>query len=61
MSIVLMMFMMQGCGAKNSICPAYPKPTQDVLNKIQSLKDDSVDKWMIEQYKLNIKLGVCRE
>jgi len=57
-----MMFMMQGCGSKNNtICPNYPKPTQDVLDRIKSLKDDSVNNWMQEQYKLNLKLGVCKE
>jgi hypothetical protein len=57
-----MMFIMQGCGAKNNtICPTYPKTTQVVLDKIKSLKDENVDNWMIEQYKLNLKLGVCKE
>lgn len=53
---------MQGCGSKNNtICPAYPKPTQDVLDRIKSLEDKNVDDWMLEQYKLNLKLGVCKQ
>lgn len=57
-----MMLTMQGCGNKNNtVCPNYPKPTQDVLNQIKSLNDANVDNWMIEQYKLNLKLGVCKE
>ena len=53
---------MQGCGIKNNtICPTYQKTTQVVLDKIKSLKDENVDNWMIEQYKLNLKLGVCKE
>jgi len=61
-SIVLMILTMQGCGNKNNtICPNYPKPTQSVLDRIKSLNDVNVDNWMIEQYKLNLKLGVCKE
>lgn len=57
-----MMLIMQGCGSKNNtICPIYPKPTQDVLDRIKSLQDKNVDDWMIEQYKLNLKLGVCKQ
>lgn len=57
-----MIFMMQGCGIKNNtICPTYPNTTQVVLDKIKSLNDVSVDNWMREQYKLNLKLGVCKE
>lgn len=57
-----MMLIMQGCGSKNNtICPAYPKPTQDVLDRIKSLEDKNVDDWMLEQYKLNLKLGVCKQ
>ena len=57
-----MTLMMQGCGNKNNtVCPNYPKPTQDVLDRIKSLKDDKVNDWMTEQYKLNLKLGVCKQ
>ncbi len=48
-----------GCGSIKSVCPQYPKPTQEVLNKIKSLKDNKVDEWIIEQYKLNQKLKAC--
>ena len=52
---------MQGCGSKATICPKYPRPTQHTLTKIQSLKDYSVDSWMVKQYKLNLKLKACNE
>lgn len=61
-SIAVMMLTMQGCGNKQlSVCPKYPAPTQNVLNKIKSLKDKSVDDWIIKQYKLNKQLKICNE
>lgn len=60
-SIAVMMLTMQGCGSKQAVCPTYPKPSQYVLDKIQSLKDKKVDDWVVEQYKLNLKLKVCNE
>ena len=60
MSIVLMMFILQGCGNK-SVCPKYPEPSQEVLSKIQSLESDPVNNWMMKQYKLNLKIKACNE
>lgn len=50
-----------GCAGETTICPTYPKPSKEVLNSIKSLEDNRVNEWMIEQYKLNKKLGVCNE
>lgn len=50
-----------GCAGKTTTCPTYPKPSKHVLDKIKSLNDDSVNVWMIKQYKLNNQLGVCNE
>lgn len=52
-------FIFIGCSNTNSYCPKYPIPNNTVLKKIQSLNDSEVDKWMIEQYKLNLKLKEC--
>ncbi len=61
-SIAVMMLTMQGCGSKQlTVCPKYPKPTQDVLAKIQSLKDKKVDDWIVKQFKLNMQLKICNE
>lgn len=60
MSIALMMFTLQACGSK-SICPLYPKPSQNVLNEIESLKSQEVNDWILKQFKLNKKLKVCNE
>lgn len=56
--IVSLMFLFSGCTG-TTICPSYPKPSKEVLQKIKSLNDNSVNLWMIEQFKLNKKLGVC--
>lgn len=56
--IILLMFLLSGC-SNTTICPIYPKPSKEVLQKIKSLDDNNVDLWMIEQFKLNKKLGVC--
>lgn len=60
MSIALMMLTLQACGNK-SVCPSYPKPSQEVLNEIKSLESREVDDWILKQYKLNLKLEVCNE
>ena len=59
-SLALMMLTLQACGSK-SVCPSYPKPTQEILSKIKSLKSQEVDDWILKQYKLNLKLKVCNE
>lgn len=59
--IVSSLLIFTGCSNKATICPTYPKPSKQVLDKIKSLNDDSVNLWMKEQYKLNKKLGVCNE
>ncbi len=61
MSIVLTIFIIQGCGSKGLTCPSYPVPNQHVLQSIQSIQDSQVDEWMLKQYKLNLKLKVCNE
>lgn len=58
--LILMTSIIQGCGSK-SICPSYPKPSQKVLDKIESLKSKEVDDWILKKYKLNLKLEVCNE
>lgn len=56
---LLILFLLAGCGAKTTVCPTYPKPSQHVLERLKSLKDSEVDQWLIKQYKLNKQLGVC--
>lgn len=59
--VILVMLTLQGCGIKYiNACPQYPKPTQEVLEKIKSLDDDNVDDWIIEQHVLSLKLKLCK-
>lgn len=54
MSLVAVMLMM-GCQS-NCTVPTFPKPTKEVMSKIKTLNDKDVDNWMIELYKLKLKL-----
>ena len=60
-SLFVVLFLFSACTSKLSTCPQYPKPSKDVLQKIQSLKDRNVNLWTIKQYKLNKQLKICNE
>jgi len=44
-----------------SICPVYPKLGVIKTNKILDLNDSIINGWMIRQYKLKKRLGICNE
>lgn len=48
-----------GC-ATYSVCPAFPKPSQEVLDSIKSLDNKEVDTWMEQLNKHNKKIKICR-
>lgn len=50
-----------GCATHTSVCPDFPTPSQNVLDRIKSLENSEVDEWIIQLYKLNLKLKVCKE
>lgn len=52
------MMLMTGCQSNNCTVPTFPKPTKEVMSKIKTLNDKDVDSWMVELYKLKLKLGV---
>lgn len=53
------MFMIAGCSqSKECVKPTFPNTTKEVGMKIKSLHDKDVDNWMIELYKLKLKLEV---
>jgi hypothetical protein len=58
---VVMMFMLSGCVRTISTCPPFPKPSSEVVEEIQGLSSIPVDNWMIELYKLQLKLERCRD
>lgn len=59
-NLVIAILFLSGC-ASSTVCPQYPKPTQEVLGKIKSLNDKDVDDWIIKQFKLNKQLKICND
>lgn len=49
------------CASAPTICPQYPLPSSNVLSTLQQLNNEEVDDWMIEQFKLNMKLKICND
>lgn len=58
---IFIIVLLSGCVSTTTVCPTYPKPSKEVLTKIKSLQDPDVDSWMIDQFKLNKKLGLNNE
>jgi uncharacterized protein YcfL len=59
-TLVLTMLMLSGCATSN-VCPPFPKPSSVVVEEIQGLSSKPVDNWMIDLYKLQLKLERCRD
>lgn len=57
---VVMMFMLSGCVRTINTCPPFPKPSSVVVEEIQGLSSTPVDSWMVDLYKLQLKLERCR-
>lgn len=53
--------MLSGCVRTISTCPPFPKPSSEVVEQIQGLSSTPVDNWMIDLYKLQLKLERCRD
>lgn len=53
--LVLTMFMLSGCATSN-VCPPFPKPSAEAVMAIQGLENPKVDEWIVELYKLQLKL-----
>lgn len=51
-----MMMLIQGCLSNSCTKPTFPKPTIHTMDKVKGLKDKEVDSWIIELYKLKLKL-----
>ena len=54
-----MTLMLSGC-ASSRACPPFPKPSKEVVMELQSLESKAVDGWVIELFKLDLKLRECR-
>jgi hypothetical protein len=58
-TLVLTMLMLSGCATSN-VCPPFPEPSKEAIQDIQGLGSPSVDSWMVELFKLKLKLERCR-
>lgn len=58
---ILLCFLLTGCATHTSVCPDFPKPSAEVLESVKSLNNPEVDDWVIQLYKLNKKLKICKE
>ena len=54
-----MMLTLSGCVAVNNVCPTFPKPSKEVIIELQSLESKAVDSWVVELFKLDMKLREC--
>ena len=54
-TLVLTMFMLSGCATSN-VCPPFPKPSKEVIMELKGLDSKEVDSWVVELYKLQLKL-----
>ena len=57
-TLVATMLMLSGCASSN-VCPPFPKPSKEVIMELQSLESRAVDSWVVELFKLDMKLGEC--
>lgn len=55
------LFFFAGCALYTTACPAFPKPSQEVLTKIENIQDSEVDAWLEKLFKLNKKLKLTQE
>ena len=58
-TLLLTMLMLSGCVAVNNVCPTFPKPSREVIMELQSLESKAVDSWVVELFKLDMKLREC--
>lgn len=54
----MLMLLTTGCSSSNCIYPTFPNASKEVGNKIKSLHDKEVDSWIVELYKLKLKLEI---
>lgn len=54
-----MTLILSGCATVNNVCPTFPKPSKEVIMELQSLESKAVDNWVVELFKLDMKLGEC--
>jgi hypothetical protein len=54
--MLILIVMMGGCHTNSCTYPTFPQPSKKVLNNIKDINSSDVDNWMVDIYKLNLKL-----
>ena len=54
-----MMLILGGCATVSSVCPTFPKPSKEVVMELQNLDSRAVDSWVVELFRLDLKLREC--
>ena len=54
-----MMLMLSGCATVSNVCPTFPKPSKEVVMELQNLDSRAVDSWVVELFRLDLKLREC--
>ena len=52
------MLMLGGCASSN-VCPPFPKPSSEVVHELRDLNSTAVNGWVVELFKLDLKLREC--
>lgn len=50
---------LSGCVTVNNVCPTFPKPSKEVVMELKTLESKAVDSWIVELFKLDMKLREC--
>lgn len=58
-TLLLMTLTLSGCVAVNNVCPTFPKPSKEVVMELKTLESKAVDSWVVELFKLDMKLREC--
>ena len=54
-----MMLMLSGCTRVSNVCPTFPTPNNEVVHTLKDLNSTAVNGWVVELFKLDLKLREC--
>jgi len=54
-----MMLTLTGCTRVSNVCPSFPKPSSEVVQELRDLNSTAVDGWVVELFRLDLKLREC--
>ena len=58
-NLIVTMFLLNGCVIVSNACPSFPRPSKEAIMDLQELNSNSVNEWVVELYKLELKLKEC--